>query len=189
MSQLANFYVLPADRFEDLIIAATPRVEIVEERRLLFFKKPVERVVDGRWGFLRTNAREPEDCPLYGGIFGDLDLVLEPDDLFQLATRELSDRLSAACVPPTLSTTKPSAWPGVPINPRIPVFDHSTATRARQALHERDLTGEVIREYARENYPPEDEESAVLTITEALELTKRWLESIKPGEIGLLLVG
>ena len=181
--------MLPADLFEDLITAATPRVQVVQERRLLFFKKPVERVVDGLHRFLHTNAREPEECPLYGGIFGDLDLLLEPDDLFQLATRELSDRLSAACTPPTLSTKKPSLWPGVPLNPRIPVFDHSTAAHARHALQNRDLTRDVIRAYARENYPPDDEEPAFLTITDALELTKRWLESVKPHEIGLLLVG
>ena len=190
MSQLANFYVLPADRFDDLIAAQTARVVTVEKRRFFVLKTKVEKVVTEGSEFLRAVAREPEECPFPGFVFADIDALLEERGLalFDLAQPDLSERLSRAMDTEFEARGKRTAW-GAKLHHKTPVFDHPTALQALSKLASCELTKANYRAYAKEHYPAEEREAAMLTMPDALALTHRWLGSVAEGEIGFLHVG
>jgi hypothetical protein len=191
VSQLATFFLLPANRFEDLVVAATPRVSTVEQRHFIFFKRTVSQVTDGFGSFLRSVAREGEDCPYPGDVFLDLDFVLQPHNLvlFDIATRDLSDRLSKAADLPDATRTNLKFGLRSQIRHKIPVFDHATALLARAKLVACCLDESEVRAYSRETYGPADEDTATATILSAIDLTKRWLASTRRDQIGVLNVG
>jgi hypothetical protein len=191
VSQLATFFLLPANRFEDLVAAATPRVSPVEQRHFLFFKRTVPQVMDGLGTFLRGVARQAEDCPYPGDVFLDLDFVLEPHNLvlFDIATRDLSDRLSKATNLADASRTNLKFGLRGQIRYKIPVFDHQTALSARAKLDACSLDDPALRTYSLETYGPADAATATATILSAIDLTKRWLASTRRDQIGILNVG
>jgi hypothetical protein len=189
VSQLASFYKLPADRFDDLVAAATPRVVTVEKRRLLFLKTRTRETVDDFWAFLSQVASRGEACPYPGGVFLDLDILQEAHGLrlFELARRDLSEQLSRARDLLTVRADRP-AWMAR-FRSRIPVFDHDTANAAREKLAAHPLAEQEVRAHAREEYGVDDEGVATATILAGFELTKRWLGCVRPGEIAFRTVG
>lgn len=190
VSQSATFFLLPANRFDDLVAVAAPQVVTTAVRHLLFLKRVSESISDDFMPFLRGAGRRGERCDFPGSFFLYFDFALEAHGftLFQLARPDLSEAVSQKRVRPQIGSAKVPDWIKGPLRDSVPVFDHLTAAQALARLNSISSIETDLRGVAAENFPPDDQEAAFSTLQGVFELTKRWLASVRKEELGLLTV-
>lgn len=172
MSQLASFYVLPADRLDDLMEAAIPK-QITRKVRLLgVIPCTTTEQKDAYWEFLKAHARECGE-PDSGSVYCELDLFLEEKHtmLFDLALKGTSDQLSRAR------------------GSSNAVFDYAAAQKATAMLGEVDFGEEAIRNYCATGGSAFSAEELIEALQAAAPRARAWMDEVGRSDLGILMIG
>jgi hypothetical protein len=173
VSQIASFYVLPADLTEKLLAAATPESIVTKKRVLGLFTTTSTTQRDNFWDYLWSIAKESADYEYSGSVFCEFDLFLQEKHtmLFGLCLKEPSDRLSVA---------RQSS---------MALFDFAAAQKVLEMLERVDASPDAIRRYIEAEENSWTAEELIEPLQAAIAFTKTWMKDIGPTQVGLLTVG
>jgi hypothetical protein len=164
MSAIASFYVVPAERLPDIVVAAAPS-------KIGWFRAAP---TDKFWRILRDAGRELEPFAWSGLIFNTLDLYLETRHGFMF------DRFGDADASDCLTRLRGSYWLVLP-------QDRADALLAALATVCADR--EALAAFLRDEHGTDTVDEEVTAIETALTTLRAWLAAIPPEWLGLLSIG
>ncbi len=163
MSAIASFYLVPAERLNDIIAAATPTP------RAWF--RPAR---DKFWDVLRGSYRELGTFPWSGWAFNTLDLYLERRHGFMYAN------FGDAAASRLLSQARGSDWLALPA---------TSAAELLAVLEGVECDASVVTAFVASEHSSDGAEEEAVAVQAALTTLKAWLAEVSPGSVGLLSVG
>jgi hypothetical protein len=163
MSAIASFYVVPAERLPDIVVAAAPV-------KSGWFRRSTDKF----WRVLHDIGRELEPFAGSGWAFNTLDLYLETRHGFMF------DRFGDPDASDCLSRLRGSYWLVLP-------QDRTVALLAALATVPRDPEGLAV--FLRDEHGTDAVDEEVAAIEAALTTLRAWLAEIPLGSVGLLSVG
>jgi hypothetical protein len=163
MSAIASFFVVPHDRLEHIVGAATPR-------RGGWLRPAQDRFRD----VLRAHSRELGGFGWSGWAFASLDLYLESRYGFMyehFGDAEASGRLTKA---------RGSCWLVLP---------PEAIEKLRAALDGLEPAADDVIEFVASEHGPAEAASEAEAVLAALTMLKSWLAQVQPGSVALLCIG
>jgi hypothetical protein len=163
MSAIASFYVLPADRLDEVAAAATPRPRG-------WFRGAQDRF----WEVLRGNSHALDAFGWSGWAFGTLDIYLKDRHGFMYG--DFGDAAATA----QLTKARGSYWLVLPA---------TAAGQLRAAIDGLDPPLDDVTELCASEHGPAEAAEEAEAVRAALTMMKSWLAQVPEGSVGLLSVG